>query len=311
MAPRHIARGIEVSLVGERRPARQSPQHSDGSQGGGQPTGPCSQPIGEQRYPARLVRSIAVWSLLAALVLGACAATGSSAPTAAPTATAATAVAPSGAPAVGSAQRPIRLVALGDGYTSGPSAATRNRDSWPAQLWRATRSTDMRMSVPRNYAEDGQTSENVLSQQLPLVAAQQPDVVSVQVGVNDIVVNYPDYLPDYRDNLEAIFDGLLELVPAERIFALTTPNHFLTEKGRYYGNPDSSSSDVDAVNLALREVAGDRGINVIDIAPIYDLVVDDPSLVIDGGPDPSAHQYSGWAEIIGQRMRRALVAGQP
>ena len=54
------------------------------------------------------------------------------------------------------------------------------------------------------------------------------------------------------------------------------------------------------------EVAGERGIAVIDIAPVNELVAGDPSLVSSAtGPIRRAKQYAGWVEVIGPHIRRA------
>ena len=71
--------------------------------------------------------------------------------------------------------------------------------------------------------------------------------------------------------------------------------------------PDAS----ERMDEALRSVAAERQIVVIDIAPIYELVLEDETMVVGGGPDPSARQYAGWVEIIGQGMRRSLSASEP
>ena len=205
--------------------------------------------------------------------------------------------------------QPLRLVVLGDGYTHGTSTAAPNRDSWPAQLQAVTRGGDMRIRLVRNLAASSRTSEDVLVDQLPQVESLQPDLVTVQVGANDIFTGTA--IETYRDNLGAIFDGLLEYVPAEHIFAITTPDHELTERGRNLGRAGSDAGQVGEFNEALHAVAVERDIEIIDIAPISELVIDDPSMVVGGGPDPSARQYAGWVEIIGQGSRRSLTASEP
>lgn len=249
-------------------------------------------------------------SLLAALSLTGCATTGSTALNRPASSDAVRSVpSPIETTAVVHGER-LRLVALGDGYTAGTGVD--RRDSWPAQLVQLMNRSQMgwEFVAPYNLAVPSSSSEDVLTDQLPLVEGYEPDVVTLQVGANDVII--PDSGFDaqqYRDNIAAILDGLLAIVAADHIFAVTTPDHELTVRGRYLGQPGVDSSDVAAANDVLSEVAGQRGITVVDIAPVYEMVVDDPSLVIDGGPDPSARQYAGWVEIIGQAMRRALPGG--
>jgi hypothetical protein len=137
-----------------------------------------------------------------------------------------------------------------------------------------------------------------------------PDVVTLQVGVNDIIARDIS-LDDYRTNLTAIVDQLLlELAPG-RIFLITTPDHTLTMRGADWGSRESGHADVVAANAILTEVGAARGITVVDIGPVNRLASEDASLVIGEGPYPTAKQYAGWVEIIGPAMRRALTTPEP
>jgi lysophospholipase L1-like esterase len=160
----------------------------------------------------------------------------------------------------------------------------------------------------RNLAEQGQTSGRLLQDQLSQVASLEPDVVTLQVGVNDIIAREVD---SYRENVGAAFDELLGILPPERIFAITTPDHTLTEWGDAYGARKVGQAAVAELNDALAAEADSRGISVIDISAVNALVVGDPSLVIETGPYPSAKQYAGWAEVIGPHIRDALATAGP
>jgi lysophospholipase L1-like esterase len=205
---------------------------------------------------------------------------------------------------------PLRYVALGDGYVAGTGTITPRRDSWPAQLAQAMAGGEVRLELVDNLAENGQTSQDVLRVQLPQVAALAPDVVSLQVGVNDIIARDIS-LADYRANMARIMDALLELLPSGRIFIVTTPDHTLTERGGDFGPREAARADVAASNAIVSELAAERGLAVIDIAPVNERAAGDPSLVVGTGPYPSAKQYAGWVEVIGPRMRRVLLGEEP
>jgi lysophospholipase L1-like esterase len=208
------------------------------------------------------------------------------------------------------AAEPLRLVALGDAYTAGTHTVAPKRDSWPAQLVSAMEQGDVRFRLVDNLADSGQTSEDVMRSQLPQLEALEPDVVTLQVGVNDIIARDIS-LDDYRRNVTTILDQLLlELAPG-RIFLITTPDHTLTARGADWGSRESGHSDVMASNAILVEVASARGVTVVDIGPVNRLASGDASLVIGEGPYPTAKQYAGWVELIGPEMRRVLVAAEP
>jgi lysophospholipase L1-like esterase len=216
---------------------------------------------------------------------------------------------PGGATPSAAPGEPLRLVTLGDGYTAGTDTLAPKRDSWPAQLVQAMEQGSVRLRLVGNLAESGQTSQDVIRTQLPQVPSLVPDVVTLQVGVNDIIDNQWQLDGErYERSLATILDSLLQVVAPGRIFLITTPDHTLTDWGRRWGTPEMGSGDVAQANAILRTVARERGITVIDIGTVYERVIEDASLVIGDGPSPSAKQYAGWVEVIGPGMLRVLTA---
>ena len=100
----------------------------------------------------------------------------------------------------------------------------------------------------------------------------------------------------------------------DRILAITTPDHTLTEWGQRYGSTDVGRALVKEVNATLRDVARERGIEVIDIGPVNALAAEDTTMVVKGEPPlpyPTAKQCAGWAEIIGAYVHDALSTLEP
>ncbi|MEX1297004.1 MAG: SGNH/GDSL hydrolase family protein [Candidatus Limnocylindrales bacterium] len=196
---------------------------------------------------------------------------------------------------------------LGDSYTFGTGTIAHRRDSWPAQVAEALiQRAGMRIYL-RNLAQKSSPSVEVIDTQLPHVGDYEPDVVTIQVGVDDIVGSDAE---SYAENIAHILDELMLVVPAERIFAITTPDHTLTEWGKAYGPPEV----VEALNADLAAAADARGITVIDIGPLHERVVEDETLLVQSNPPrpyPTAKQYAGWAELIGPYIREALETIEP
>ncbi len=100
-------------------------------------------------------------------------------------------------------------VALGDSLTAGRGDEGRDGRpiGWAQRLADIlTVRTAVRCSLT-NLAEDGATVRQVLSKQLPAVAARQPDLVSVTVGMNDIRVRGFDEL-SFKSDLGQLFEAL-------------------------------------------------------------------------------------------------------
>ncbi len=254
-------------------------------------------------------RSVA-WSLVAALSVAAC--TGSGSSTAPPQASApvASSVPVEADAAAADATTPdtaVRLVTLGDGYTDGTGTSSPRSDSWPSQLAEAMARAGVSV-LWLNLAQQSHTSDLVVEEQLAQVAPLEPDVVTLQVGVNDIFSRDTSL---YRQNVEVIFDELLTILPPERIFAITTPDHTLTDYGLSFGPSDEGHAAVEELNATLLELAARRDIGVIDISSVNQLAAHDPSLVLGDGPYGTPKQYAGWVEIIGPRIREVLSGSKP
>ncbi len=258
---------------------------------------------------SRVKRSLAWW-LVVALSLAACAGSGPStasrqAPPAIASSEPAQAISATAAPPA--FEEPIRLVTLGDGYTYGTATSAPRRDSWPSQLVEVMERGGVHV-ILWNLAEQSHTSGLVVEEQLGQVASLEPDVVTLQVGVNDIFSRDTSF---YRHNVETIFDELLTILPPQRIFAISMPDHTLTDWGLSFGHSEEGHAAVDELNRILSEAAAARGIGYIDISSVNDLAATDASLVIDEGPYGTPKQYAGWVELIGPRIHAVLPTIEP
>ncbi len=83
----------------------------------------------------------------------------------------------------------LRYVALGDSYTIGTSVAAADR--WPDRLVAALKADGAAdgpwLELVANLGVDGYTTADLIRDELPPLAGLRPDVVSVLIGVNDVV----------------------------------------------------------------------------------------------------------------------------
>lgn len=204
-----------------------------------------------------------------------------------------------GGPSVsGTAPAPggLRYVALGDSYTIGTSVTAPER--WPNQLVARLDDHAVRVELVANLGVNGYTSQDVIDDELPQLDALQPELVSLLIGVNDVVQGVPE--ERFRANAAHILDELVARVGATRIFVVSTPDYTVTPAGADYGDPVQQSAGIRRNNAILKELAQAREITFIDIYDISLEAASDRSLVADDGLHPSGAQYARWtAEITG------------
>ncbi len=196
---------------------------------------------------------------------------------------------------------PARYVALGDSYTIGTSV--RGADRFPDQLV-AAMGSDPALELVANLAVNGYTSADLVRQELPALEALEPDVVTVLIGVNDVVQGVP--AATYEANVVTILDELLGQLPAERIIAIAIPDYTVTPAGADYGDPTAQRSGIAANNATMARLAGERGIAFVDIVDLSERAADHRTLVADDGLHPSGAQYALWVERLVPVMRVAL-----
>ncbi len=184
----------------------------------------------------------------------------------------------------------MRYVALGDSYTIGTSVAEAAR--WPNQLVGRQPALDL----VANLGVNGFTSADVIEAELPELAGLRPDVVSLLIGVNDVVRGVAE--PDYRRNVARILDELVAAVGEAHVLLVTTPDYTVTPAGADYGDPAIQSAAIRRNNAINTELAAARRVPVVDIYDISLRAARDRSLVASDGLHPSGAQYALWVERL-------------
>lgn len=195
----------------------------------------------------------------------------------------------------------VRYVALGDSYTIGTGVTEPER--WPNQL--AARIGDVELVA--NLGVNGYTTADLITDQLPRLDELRPELVSLLIGVNDVVQGVPD--ANYAANVAHILDELTDRLARDRIVCVATPDYTRTPRGADYGNPDLQSDRIVRINAILREACEQRRITFVpEIFEISQAASDDPDLVAGDGLHPSGEQYRRWVEAIAPVVEVLLVA---
>ena len=239
--------------------------------------------------------------LLGLLLLAGCTTTGSGGPAGSAEALPTGLVGPV-APTVG--PDALRYVALGDSYTIGTSVLPAER--WPDPLVATLGGDAGPLELVANLGVNGYTSADLIREELPALDRLRPELVSVLIGVNDVVGGVPP--ATYEANLQRILRALLGRLAPGRVFTVTIPDYTVTPAGADYGDPRRQHDAIVAANAAMARSSEAAGIACIDIVDLSLRAARDRALVARDGLHPSAAQYAVWVERIVPVVRR-LIAG--
>ncbi len=196
----------------------------------------------------------------------------------------------------------MRYVALGDSYSIGTGVDP--DEAWPRQL--AARLADLDVDLVANLAVNGSTADDVATEQMPDLESLAPELASLLVGVNDVVQGVPE--ERYGARVSEILDGMLQLLPASRLFAVATPDYTASRQGGAYGVPEQQRAAVLRNNEILRGACEYRG-----IASCGGHVRDQRGGLRQRGharrgrPASSGAQYARWVDAIEPAVRAMLA----
>jgi len=187
---------------------------------------------------------------------------------------------------------PERFLALGDSFTIG-TGTTPDR-SFPAILARIWIEHG-RAVVLSNPAVNGYTTDDLIHEELPLVAAFSPTLITLLIGANDIVQGSSD--DRYRRQLRSIHERLRGDAPDARVIALPQPDWSVSPAGSGFGEPAPSARKIERFNEIARTEAERARAVWIDLFP---LMRDQgrKKMFAPDGLHPSAEAYADWAREL-------------
>jgi lysophospholipase L1-like esterase len=191
----------------------------------------------------------------------------------------------------------MRYLALGDSFTIG-TGTTPDR-SFPAILvnhwWDEGIECDL-----RNPAVNGYTTDDLIREELPLVEAYRPDLVTVLIGANDIVAGATEQR--YRAQLRRIHERVQMGAPEAKRFALPQPDWSLTPAGAGFGDTARIAKTIERFNEIAREEIERAGGAYADIFALMREQMR-KGMTAPDGLHPSADAYAAWAEALDGALR--------
>ncbi len=190
----------------------------------------------------------------------------------------------------------LRYLALGDSYTIGEAADEAGR--WPMQLARRLRMEGILLGDPRIIATTGWTTDELDAAITAAEPLGEHDFVSLLIGVNNQYRGRD--VEEYRTQFAALLwraIGFAHNRP-ERVMVLSIPDWGVTPFAAQSGRDTAQiARELDAYNLAAREVCAQRGVAFVDITPVSRAHGGEPAMLADDGLHPSAAMYAEWTRL--------------
>lgn len=179
----------------------------------------------------------------------------------------------------------MRYLALGDSYTIGTGASDDDH-AWPSII-AARLGAEL-----TNPAVNGYTTLDLIRDELPYLERIKPDIVSVLIGVNDLVQGRS---PErYREALRRIYEAVAGLTTV----AVSIPTWSYVPAAADFGGKDR----VDRLTRIFNEVARDEavrgGYTWIDITEASTSGIGTRGWIASDQLHPGDAQYATWAETI-------------
>jgi acyl-CoA thioesterase I len=190
--------------------------------------------------------------------------------------------------------RTLKYLALGDSYTIGTGASDGAR-AWPSII-AARLGAEL-----TNPAVNGYTTIDLISEELPYVQRLEPDIVSVLIGVNDLVQGRT--ADEYRRSLTTIYDG----VSGRPVVAVSIPTWSYVPAATGFGGQDHVDGLTRVFNEVARDQAEGRGYAWVDLTEVSTSGIGTEGWIAADDLHPGDAQYAVWAEAIWPAVER-LVA---
>jgi len=195
----------------------------------------------------------------------------------------------------------IRYLALGDSYTIGTGASDESHNFPSIVSGLLAKATGAKVDLT-NPAVNGFTTVDLIAKELPLIDRIKPDLLTILIGVNDLVQNRS--VDEYKASLVTIYDRIRGLALEDgRVAAIAIPNWSVAPAAQQFGEPQFIRAVTTAFNAAAKREALERGFTWVDITWVSTYRLGSPGWIATDQLHPGDAQYAAWAEVIWDNVR--------
>jgi acyl-CoA thioesterase-1 len=201
-------------------------------------------------------------------------------------------------------KKALKYIAFGDSYTICTGTNT-DAEHWPNILVKHLNDAGIPIELSFNPSRNGFSTQNLISNELPLLKTNTLDFATLLIGVNDWVRQTD--IESYHKNLNYIIDEIQKkLSNKKRLILITIPDFGVTPQGAGYGSGRDISKGILQFNDIIRAEAKKRGLVCVDIFSISRQMKDNKELVAGDGLHPSAKEYAIWENLIFPEAKKLL-----
>jgi lysophospholipase L1-like esterase len=190
---------------------------------------------------------------------------------------------------------------LGDSYTICTGASDQSH-SWPSIISKRFEKSTGRTLELSNPAVNGFTTLDLIQHELPYVRRLKPDLVTILIGVNDLVRGRSE--SSYSKSLTLIYDEVasLQLQPG-RVAAIAIPNWWYTPAAAEYGGAEHVRALTESFNRIAEKLAVAQAFIWVDISKASTAHIGAPGWIAADDLHPGDTQYAAWADVIWESVR--------
>ena len=143
-----------------------------------------------------------------------------------------------------------------------------------------------------NPAVNGYTTLDLIRDELPLFEKLKPDLVTVLIGVNDLVQGRS--ADAYRGSLRTIYTA----IASARVVAVSIPSWSYVPAAAEFGGAKHVEDLTKTFNDIAQEEARARGFAWVNLGPVSTSRIGSAGWIASDQLHPGDAQYAAWADVI-------------